>query len=184
MNLNDKFLTAYKQLEAELKCDEKTVLDYEATLQGVVAEQLKSCRIMRNYMAHNDLEFLSASSNQIKFINEQIANIRKTAQLVKNATKKIPLAKENEQLKNIAITVQKYGIAPIQTTKGIYLVNSDIIVSNYVNANKKIVIPTKIPKYQYISPTIRLSEVNNQNQLYIVTDDGTSKGQYIGLLMF
>ena len=39
MNLNDKFLTAYKQLEAELKCDEKTVLDYEATLQGVVAEQ-------------------------------------------------------------------------------------------------------------------------------------------------
>ena len=183
MNLNDKFLTAYKQLEAELKCDEKTVLDYEATLQGVVAEQLKSCRIMRNYMAHNDLEFLNATNNKIKFLNEQIANIRKTAQLVKNATKKIPLAKETELLKNIAVTVQKYGVAPIQTTKGIYLVNSDIIVANYVSANKKLSIPTKIPKYQYISPTVRLSEVDNQTKIYIVTDDGTSKGQYIGLLI-
>ena len=182
MNLNDKFLAAYKQLEAELKCDEKTVLDYEATLQGVVAEQLKSCRIMRNYMAHNDLEFLNATNNQIKFLNEQIANIRKTAQLVKNATKKIPLAKETELLKNIAVTVQKYGVAPIQTTKGIYLVNSDIIVANYVSTNKKLSIPTKIPKYQYISPTVRLSEVDNQNKIYIVTADGTSKGQYIGLL--
>ena len=183
MNLNDKFLAAYKQLEAELKCDEKTVLDYEATLQGVVAEQLKSCRIMRNYMAHNDLEFLNATNNQIKFLNEQIANIRKTAQLVKNATKKIPLAKETELLKNIAVTVQKYGVAPIQTTKGIYLVNSDIIVANYVSANKKLSIPTKIPKYQYISPTVRLSEVDNQTKIYIVTDDGTSKGQYIGVLI-
>ena len=183
MNLNDKFLTAYKQLEAELKCDEKTVLDYEATLQGVVAEQLKSCRIMRNYMAHNDLEFLNATNNQIKFLNEQIANIRKTAQLVKNATKKIPLAKETELLKNIAVTVQKYGVAPIQTTKGIYLVNSDIIVANYVSANKKLSIPTKIPKYQYISPTVRLSEVDNQTKIYIVTNDGTSSGQYIGLLI-
>ena len=183
MNLNDKFLTAYKQLEAELKCDEKTVLDYEATLQGVVAEQLKSCRIMRNYMAHNDLEFLNATNNQIKFLNEQIANIRKTAQLVKNATKKIPLTKETELLKNIAVTVQKYGVAPIQTTKGIYLVNSDIIVANYVSANKKLSIPTKIPKYQYISPTVRLSEVDNQTKIYIVTNDGTSSGQYIGLLI-
>lgn len=182
MNLNDKFLAAYKQLEAELKYDEKTVLDYEGTLQGVTAEQLKSCRIMRNYMAHNDLEFLSASSNQIKFLNEQIANIKKSAQLVKNATKKIPLAKETEQLKNIAVTVQKYGVAPIQTAKGIYLADATVIVSNYVSTNKKISIPTKIPKYHYISPDTRLSEVDTQIT-YIVTSDGTAKGQYIGLLI-
>lgn len=181
LNLNDKFLDVYKQLEAELKYSEKTVLDYEGTLQGNVAEQLKSCRIMRNYMAHNDLEFLSATNAQIKFLNEHIMTIRKSAQLVKNSTKKVALSKESETLKNIAIIVQKYGVAPIQTSKGIYLVDSDIIVSNYVLANKKVAIPTKIPKYKYISQDIRLSEVTPD--IYIVTDDGTSTGKYIGLLI-
>lgn len=182
MTINDKFLDAYKQLESELKYSDKTVLDYEGTLQGAVAEKLKSCRIMRNYMAHNDLDFLTATNNQIKFLNEHINLIKKSAQLVKNATKKIPLTKETEQLKNVATTLKKYGIVPVQTKNGIYLVDSMTFVYNFANGNKKLAIPAKLPKYKYISPNERLSEVVAP-ETYIVTDDGTAKGKYIGMLI-
>lgn len=182
MTTNDKFLAAYKQLEAELKYDEKTVLDYEGTLQSSEAEQMKCCRIMRNYMAHNDLEFLSTSNNQIKFLNEHINLIKKSAKCVKNFMKKLALSKETEQLKNLAVIVQKYGVAPMNTSKGIYLANSDTIVANYVVGNKKVNIPSKLPKYKYISPDIRIADIP-LNETFIVTDDGTSKGKYLGILI-
>lgn len=182
MDLNAKFLEAYKALEAELKYDNKTVLEYEVTLKGQNIEKLKCCRIMRNYMAHNDLEFLSASNNQIKFLNDMIADVKKTAQIVKNATKKIALLKESTAIKDIAVVVNKSKYAPIQTSSGIYLVNSDILVSSIVNNEKKVRIPAKLPKYKYISPSVRLSDVETDN-VYIVTSDGTIKGKYIGLLI-
>ena len=46
--ITDKYLTAYKQLESELKCEDKTVMDYENSLEGIDQEKMKVCILASN----------------------------------------------------------------------------------------------------------------------------------------
>ena len=69
MTPNDRFLEAYKGLETELKANGLVPLDFENKMsEGTDKERLKVCRIMRNYISHNDVNFLCATLDQIKFI--------------------------------------------------------------------------------------------------------------------
>ena len=70
--VNEKFLDAFRALDTELKDQGSTVLEYENSLKdgSIEKEKLKVCRIMRNYMAHNDTTFLTASNEQIKFLQK------------------------------------------------------------------------------------------------------------------
>ena len=179
--INDKFLDSFRALDTELKYDEMSVLDYENSLSGIEQERLKVCRIMRNYMAHNDTTFLTASNEQIKFLNAQVTNIRKSSKLVKDVMKKIKPIKATSTMKDIIALVDKYSIAPIINGKDIYLVDKDILVHQMAIGNKKIVCPTRIPKYKYIDKMERLELIDHG--VYIVTNDGTSTGEFIGLLI-
>jgi hypothetical protein len=178
--INESFLIAFKGLEAELKYDNKTVLDYENNLTGTEQEQLKVCRIMRNYMAHNDTDFISASKEQIKFLDTQVANIRKSAKLVKDIMKKIKPIKVTSTMKDIIAAIDKYGIIPVTNGKDLYLVDKDILVHQLAAGNKKIVIPTRIPKYKYMDKMERVENIVPNT--YIVTSDGTANGEVLGIL--
>lgn len=67
--MNDNFLDTFSVLDSELKLENNTILEFENPLDSNSQEKLKVCRIMRNYMSHNDVTFLSATNEQIKFLN-------------------------------------------------------------------------------------------------------------------
>jgi len=179
---NSKFLDSFRALETELKCEDKTILDYENSLDGIDQERMKVCRIMRNYIAHNDATFLTPSNEQIKFLETQVSNILKSANTVKSEMKKIKLVKETELIKNLITIIDKNGFVPLELKNGgIYLVTKDILVHQLALGNKKIVIPTRLPKYQYVHKDMRLDKITHNN-IYIVTDNGTDNGNYLGIL--
>ena len=175
--MNDKFLDAFRTLDTELKTEGKTVLDYENSLESLDQEKMKVCRIMRNYMSHNDTNFITASTEQIKFLNSQTETIRKNAHTVKDEMKRIKPIKFTEPIKNILAQIVKYPIVPIETKNGIFLVDKDILLKQLAAGNKKIDIPTRLPKYK---TTNKLERIENlSNGVYIVME----KDSYIGIIM-
>lgn len=180
MSTNTKFFNAYKNLETELRYDNKSVLDYENTLVGVEQEKLKACRIMRNYLAHNDTTFLTTSNAQIKFLENLTKNIKEKSLLVKHKMKKIPLSPDTSWLKAYIKPVDNYKMIPIQTKNGIFLLDVNFLIHSIALNHTKLKLPRRIPKYLYTKPDERIS--NLQKSIYIVTDNGLEDGKYLGVL--
>lgn len=177
---NEKFLDAFRALDTELKSDGSTVLDYENSLDTLGQERLKVCRIMRNYMAHNDTTFLATTNAQIKFLEEQVTKIRKNAHTVKDEMKRVKLIKATAAIKDVIASIDKFPIAPIETKAGLYLVDKDILIHNLAIGNKKIAIPARLPKYAAIAKDERIENISSGT--YVVTSDGTINGAYVGII--
>lgn len=177
--MNDKFLDSFRALDTELKSDGSTVLDYENSLDTANLEKMKVCRIMRNYMAHNDKTFINASNEQIKFLDEQVNNIRRKAHTVKDEMKRIKPLKAAESIKNIIAQIVKYPIVPLESKSGIYLVTQDILLKQLAAGNKKIDIPARLPKYKTVNKLERVENITPGT--YIVLDDKTN--EYVGLFI-
>lgn len=178
--MNEKFLDAFRALDSELKLEGKTVLDFENSLDSTMQEKLKVCRIMRNYMSHNDTQFITASAEQIKFLDSLVMEIRKKSHTVKDEMKKITPIKYSSAIIEIIKQINKFPIVPVETKdKQLYLVDTTILLKQLAASNKKIVIPAKLPKYKYISKTERVDQV--AKGLYIVTDNGKADGKYLGV---
>lgn len=182
MTPNDRFLEAYKGLENELKANGLVPLDFENKMsEGTDKERLKVCRIMRNYISHNDVNFLCATLDQIKFIEGLSDKLRKAAHCVKDDMKRVKTIKPTEPLKNIIAALDRYPIVPIETKAGIYLVDKDILIHQMAQGNKKIVVPAKIPKYNFVNKLERMDSLTSG--VYIVTENGMSTGKYLGILI-
>jgi len=179
--INEKFLDSFRALDAELKSNGSTVLDYENTLDGTAQEQLKVCRIMRNYMAHNDVTFLTASNEQIKFLDSIVLELRKAAHTVKDEMKRVKEIKSTEPIKNVITALAKYDIVPVVDKNNMYLVDKDILIKQLAAGNKKIIIPAKLPKYKYVDKLTKIDQL--RNGVYIVTDNGEPTGKYLGLFI-
>lgn len=177
--MNDKFLDAFRALDTELKSDGSTVLDYENSLETLDQEKMKVCRIMRNYMAHNDKNFITASAEQVKFLNSQVENVRRKAHTVKDEMKRIKPFKAIEPIKNVLAQIIKYPVVPMETKAGIFLVDKDILLKQLAANNKKIDIPARLPKYKTILKNDRMDNVSTGT--YIVLDEKTS--EYCGMLI-
>ncbi len=179
---NDKFLDAYRSLETELKLEGCGVLDYENTLTDkTTQERLKVCRIMRNYMAHNDTTFLCSSTDQIRFLEQMASEIRKKAHTVKDEMKRVKALKASAPIKEVIASLDKYPIAVLESKAGFYLVDKDILVHQLALGNKKVEIPARLPKYRYTTKDCRMEDLGRG--IYVVTADGTEKGAYLGILM-
>ena len=180
MNVNDKFLDSYKQLEAELKYENKTVLDYENSLVGTELEQLKVCRIMRNYFSHNDITFLATTTEQVKFIDNLIMNIRRAAHTVKDEMKRVKPVASTELIKNILPQIDKNPYIPMETPNGLYLLTRAIVIHNLALGLKKIEVPKRLPKLKYVAKDVRIETL--AKDVYVVTDNGLETGKYLGVL--
>lgn len=178
---NDKFLDSFRLLDTEIKSNNSTVIDFENALTGLDQEKMKVCRIMRNYMAHNDTTFLTASNEQIKFLDNQTLELRKKAHTVKDEMKRVKEIKSTEAIKNVILALAKIDIVPVVDKSRMYLVDKDILIKQLAAGNKKIVIPTKIPKYNYIDKMARIDSLSKG--VYIVTDNGQSTGKYLGIFV-
>ena len=176
---NEKFLDAFRALDTELKDQGSTVLEYENSLKegSVEKEKLKVCRIMRNYMSHNDTTFLTASNEQIKFLDGMTEEVLKRAHLVKDEMKRVKTLKATAPIKDVIAALDKFPVCPIETKAGIYLVDKDILVHQLASGAKKIVVPAKLPKYK---TTNKMEKIENlSNGTYIVLDKNT----YIGIII-
>ena len=178
--MNDNFLDTFSVLDSELKLENNTILEFENSLGSNSQEKLKVCRIMRNYMSHNDVTFLSVTNEQIKFLNSLTLDIRKKSHIVSDEMKRIKPIKSTELIKNIIMQIVKFPIVPIETKLGIYLVDTDILFKQLAKGNKKIEVPARLPKYKTVSKIDRINSIVT-NTIYIVLDDKTSK--YIGILI-
>ena len=176
---NEKFLDAFRALDTELKDQGSTVLEYENSLKegSIEKEKLKVCRIMRNYMSHNDTTFLTASNEQIKFLDNMTEEVLKRAHLVKDEMKRVKTLKATTPIKDVIAALDKFPVVPIETKVGIYLVDKDILVHQLAGGAKKIIVPTKLPKYK---TTNKMEKIENlSNGTYIVLDKNT----YIGIII-
>ncbi len=177
---NEKFLDAFRVLDTELKADGISVLDFENTLPAKEQDKLKVCRIMRNYMAHNDTTFLTTTTTQVKFLEQQTSKIRKKARVVKDEMKRIKPVKVTVPIKDIINILDKNPVAVIETKEGLYLVDKDILVHQLAAGNKKIIPPKRLPKYSVVSKDTRMDSLGSG--MYIVTDNGELGGVYAGIL--
>ena len=179
---NEKFLDAFRSLDTELKQDNIIILDFENSLtDNLSKERLKVCRIMRNYMSHNDTDFLATTNEQIKFLDGLTESIKKKAHTAKDELKKVKLIKATTPMKDIISQIDKYPIVVIETKSGLYLMNKDDLIHQLAQGNKKPVIPTKLPKYKYVSKLTRIDKISEG--IYIVTSDGTPNSDYCGILI-
>ena len=178
--MNETFLDAYRVLENELKdYNGSSILDFENSLKegSIEKERLKVCRIMRNYMAHNDTSFIVGSKDQILFLKDLVIKIRNKSLCAKDLMKKPKMLKPSETIKNLVALCDKYDIVPIEVRgKGIYLVDKNILIHNMALGNKKIAIPAKLPVYEQIDKMVRADKISKGT--YIVYD----KEKYVGIL--
>ncbi len=179
MTANDKFLDAFRALDTELKLDGMTVLDYENGLDETNKEKLKVCRIMRNYMAHNDMTFLGTTTDQVKFLEKLASEIRKKSHTIKDEIEKVTPLKYTVPIKDVTAVLAKHTVAVLETKSGLYLVDKDMLIKQLALGNKKVSIPVKLPSYKYISKDERVQNIGRG--IYIVTSDGTKEGKYLGI---
>jgi len=180
MNTNEQFLSEYKHLEQELRYDGLSVLDYENSLTGNTAEKLKVCRIMRNYLSHNDTVFIAASREQVEFLAKCCESVRQQSSTAKDYMKRVKLFNTKTPIKDMLTTADKYGFAIIELIDNYYIITNDMIIHQLANNHKYIDIPKRQPKNTYITKMTRLEELTKN--IYIITDNGAATGKYLGVL--
>lgn len=179
--MNDKFLDAFKELETELRGLGLSVLDYENNLpDGTEKERLKICRIIRNYLSHQDKKFVTASEEMIKFISDLALNARRKTHIVANDLIRQKTVKSNEYLKNILPLLVKINV-PVEDVNGqiIYLLDANDYCKMLNKGLKRLELPKKLPKLNYVSKDTKIEDL--MNGMYVVTSNGKKDGKYIGL---
>ena len=76
MKNNEKFMSLYRRFEAILKSKGfQSVKDYENSLESdhCKQEQIKICRLIRNFIEHESQSFVEASDNMLLFIEKEIS---------------------------------------------------------------------------------------------------------------
>ena len=182
--MNDKFLDVFKELETELRSIlGQSVLDYENSLSdGSDKEKLKICRISRNYLSHQDKKFITASEEMINFISELALTIRRKGNIVANELIKQKTVKSTEYLKNVLPLLVKNNVPVIDNTgKVIYIISDKDYLIWLNKGEKKIVLPKRLPKLNYISKDEKIDDISNG--IYVVTSNGKSDGKYVGIFI-
>jgi hypothetical protein len=182
-NINDNFLDMYKELETELRCIGVSVLDYENGLpDSAEKEKLKVCRIIRNYLSHQDKRFVVATQEMVNFIGLLAISIRRKSHIVSDEMSKQKTVKSNEYLKNVLPLLVKMCVPVVDDNgKVIYLLDANDYIRMLNKGLKRIELPKRLPKLNYIDKDTKLDNLPIGN--YIVTSNGKEDGKYQGLLI-
>ncbi|MEE3344247.1 MAG: hypothetical protein VZS44_09175 [Bacilli bacterium] len=180
-NINDNFLEMYKELETELRGVGLSVLDYENNLpDGTEKEKLKLCRIIRNYMSHQDKKFVVATQDMVNFIGTLAINIRRKTHIVANELIKQKTVKYNEYLKNVLPLLVKISV-PVVDNNGtvIYIMDANDYIKMLNKGLKRIELPKKLPKLNYTDKDTKIEDL--AEGIYVVTSTGNAEGKYLGI---
>ena len=89
---NEKYMNLYRRFEAVLrKSGFQSVKDYESSLENnhFKQEQVKICRLIRNYIEHESATFVEATDNMISFLENETVSFDESELPVKK--KMIPV---------------------------------------------------------------------------------------------
>lgn len=193
----NKFLTAYKELETEIRSADPndSVYDYENRLEDAdKQEKLKLCRITRNYIQHHSDKFAEVSDTMVQFLEKETNLLHSKSDLVKKHIYRAEPITEKTTIKDAILlgATSKIDYIPI-VNKGVFLgaIPLKAILLAYKKEStlsKKIIglissvsIKKNMTDWEYAKPTDKYLDYVTKQKV-IVTDDGTEHGLYVGVL--
>ena len=191
MTQNTKYLESYRRMEAAIKASGKfgSVKEYEDSLEpnGELQNKVRMCRMMRNYMEHENMVFLEATNQMIEFV-EKIAiefdegntPVKKKMISIKNAIKDTDLIVVAADY----MTKKKMDMIPIfdKTDFSIGVLTYENIVKciaagDYTKSKKVSTIVVK-HKFGFINENTPMSQVapviEKHDKVYLVLNDKKS----------
>lgn len=198
----EKFLTEYKRLENVLRDSGfGSVLDYESTLVtkvSLTSEQLKVCRIERNFLAHNDTggKFICISPAQTAFIKRLADKLEAKQKHAKDIMTRQKAVTMSSTMKEVlaAVTRSKSGYAAITDKDGIYLGSLDSAalvsliakkgsiaakLSSYID-EKQLTALDKKNDVRAVLPDMRADEALSRKKSIVIVAD--KNGKYKGII--
>ena len=145
---NAEFLVAYKTFENTLRETKSiSVLDFEASHnQDEIAEKIKLCRILRNYLSHHEDgdTFITISSAMTFYLKERTSDLRKDQIKVGDVVKRQKTLLPSDTVKTAVALVAKYDFAPVVDNTGLFVgtVSPQMLVS--AMARSKMATSTKM----------------------------------------
>lgn len=180
-----QFIEAYKKLENAISgiesLDDRTVVGFENAMVKNNSElnMLRYCRYTRNYIQHNVNyeKFVAVTSEMVAFLEKETAYAMSLRQSVKDVMKRPKPLPENADIVDVAKALKRAPLA-IAALKGtVTAAYDETALRDAVIAGKlPMTVPSRIRFVKDDTP------IDGLNGLYVVTDNGTKKGKYIGVL--
>lgn len=121
--VNETFLEYYKALEKTvMEVDECSIFELENQLgqDSEEANRLKICRLMRNFLSHNNNSdgFVSASHAMIAFLDSETKKELKKKKTAGDISKKIRSISEDDSLQECAGRLSRVPFLPVTDKEG------------------------------------------------------------------
>ena len=184
---NNKYMDIYRRFEAAVRMKGfATVKEYE---ESFVEDQFKQgqiriCRMIRNYIEHENAEFVEASENMINFLEKETMELDEQETPVKKKMIPIRNAIRETDLLIIAadfLTKKKANIIPIFDKNDFAigtLSNADIvkyIASGDFTKAKKVSVVLAPHKFGFIKESMPMKQVrpmlDGHNKVYLVLNE-------------
>ena len=188
-----KFIQQYNDFEKIISASNavqaRTVLEFEEslTLKDAEANQkLKVCRIVRNYIQHNDVNFVEPSKEMIDFIANLSDYVRSLEMSANDVLKKLTPLTLSDTITDAAKKLSRNKLMPVVDKRKICIgiVTDETIrvaVSKGTRPSSKLSnIESLIKSATIISKDIPVKNITENS---VVTKDGTKNGQYVGVVI-
>ena len=187
MTKNVKYLEMYRRFESVLKSQGLyfTVKDYEDSLENDKAKQnkIRMCRMIRNYLEHENQTFLEATDEMISFLEKEIIEMDEQEVPVK---KKMISLKNSHKEGDLIVVVadnmlkKKYSMVPIfdsaDYAKGVLTYEAIVkyVASGDFTKAKKAVAAMTPHKFGFVNENTAMKEVRKQltgQKVFLVLND-------------
>lgn len=184
MNQNTKYMELYRKFESLIRtAGYESVKAYEDSLSEDSKKQgkVRMCRVIRNYIEHEDQAFVEATPKMINFIQGEIYLIDEQELPVKKKMMKTFIA-ENDPIMVAAAFIEKHklNIIPVMNDKG--FVSSavsamnimKIIASGDYSKTKKVNAIQSKYKFSFINENDSIKSIRpylNGTRIYLVLND-------------
>jgi predicted transcriptional regulator len=187
MSKNDKYMDIYRRFEAAVKKSGfASIKAYEESFADnkFKQEQIKICRLIRNYIEHENANFVEASENMISFLLKEAMELDENETPVKKKMTSIKSAIRDTDLLVVAadfMTKKKADLIPIfdKNDFAIGCLSSAEIVK-YIAAGdftkaKKVSAVQSVHKFGFINEDTPMKQVrpmlNEHKKIYLVLND-------------
>ena len=187
MGRNDKYMDMYRRFESALKKSGFTsVKAYEESITDdqFKQEQIRICRLIRNYIEHESADFVEASDNMIVFLENETVKLDEAETPVKKKMISVKYAIRDTDLIVVAadfMMKRRAAIVPIfdQTDYAVGAIGLSSIVKcvaegSYTKAKKVSTIQVA-HKFGFINESTPMKKVTpmleGHNKIYLVLND-------------
>jgi hypothetical protein len=189
MPARDDFITAYKRLEEELKVRKRMdVFSYEKTLEPYERKKLQLCRLIRNFLQHENEEFVEPTAQMAVFLNilSDALSGTKRGKSVEEKYEKVKPVSEDDVLKAAASRVSSQNpevvvVGSDGRVRGLFTkeqIRKSALMDIYRTRVAEVAL-NRCTRFCSLSDSYADLEDGEQ---YAVTDTGDGSGKYLGVV--